>query len=307
MRQRQLARTTEQASQDLLLITQLVPPIEAFLAQLAGMSRAPPRAELTLIPAGAVEKGWAMSGAAERRREGEVVRLVRVPIPTSSEKGGLAGGEKGQQQRRSGFNSGVYDDDDDGFGDENEGDGHTSSLQPGEPGFDEWGRFDDEEDAARSKASSEAALWFRDESMARRLATYLRPEPTLERKHVQAVVADGGPPTTPSTVSTPKETTKLKSGGGSWWQRGKKAATPLINTSSSSASLRSQTASPTSPLNASNPLGFSGAETRDGVSMTVNAEEITFRRENEFGVWESLSGFGIVVTVRVSALRAAGA
>jgi hypothetical protein len=37
----------------------------------------------------------------------------------------------------------------------------------------------------------------------------------------------------------------------------------------------------------------------DAVKMTVRAEEVTFRRENDFGVWESMSGWGIVVTVRV--------
>ncbi|KAG7284781.1 hypothetical protein NEMBOFW57_009393 [Staphylotrichum longicolle] len=42
----------------------------------------------------------------------------------------------------------------------------------------------------------------------------------------------------------------------------------------------------------------SGAED-DSVKMTVRAEEVTFRKENAFGVWESKSGWGIVVTVRV--------
>lgn len=36
----------------------------------------------------------------------------------------------------------------------------------------------------------------------------------------------------------------------------------------------------------------------DGVSMTVRAEEVTFRRENELGIWESRSGFGVVVRIR---------
>ncbi|KAK3938840.1 hypothetical protein QBC46DRAFT_159378 [Diplogelasinospora grovesii] len=33
-------------------------------------------------------------------------------------------------------------------------------------------------------------------------------------------------------------------------------------------------------------------------SMVVRPQVVTFRRANEFGVWESTSGFGIVVVVR---------
>lgn len=32
--------------------------------------------------------------------------------------------------------------------------------------------------------------------------------------------------------------------------------------------------------------------------MTVRAEEVSFRRENELGIWESRNGYGIVVRVR---------
>lgn len=40
-------------------------------------------------------------------------------------------------------------------------------------------------------------------------------------------------------------------------------------------------------------------ESRDGVAMTARAEEITFRRENELGIWETLTGWGIVVSLRI--------
>ncbi|KAH7133170.1 hypothetical protein B0J13DRAFT_529093 [Dactylonectria estremocensis] len=35
------------------------------------------------------------------------------------------------------------------------------------------------------------------------------------------------------------------------------------------------------------------------VSMTVKAEEVTFRRENEMGIWESKTGWGLVVSIRI--------
>jgi hypothetical protein len=111
--------------------------------------------------------------------------------------------------------------------------------------------------------------------MAKRLAAYLRPEPNLERKHVQAVVVEK------------KVSEKEKSGWGRWGLGGgkKKAAeqtSPVLS-------------SPVSPA-LSSPT--SGGE-NDAVKMTVRAEEVTFRKENEFGLWESRTGWGIVVTVRV--------
>jgi hypothetical protein len=33
--------------------------------------------------------------------------------------------------------------------------------------------------------------------------------------------------------------------------------------------------------------------------MVVRADEVTFRKENDFGVWESRTGYGIVVRIRV--------
>ncbi|KAF7551284.1 hypothetical protein G7Z17_g5146 [Cylindrodendrum hubeiense] len=37
----------------------------------------------------------------------------------------------------------------------------------------------------------------------------------------------------------------------------------------------------------------------DEVLMTVKAEEVTFRRENELGIWESKNGWGLVVRLRI--------
>ncbi|KAF4333534.1 hypothetical protein FBEOM_12646 [Fusarium beomiforme] len=37
----------------------------------------------------------------------------------------------------------------------------------------------------------------------------------------------------------------------------------------------------------------------DPVTMTVKAEEVTFRRENEMGIWEGKTGWGLVVRVKL--------
>lgn len=35
------------------------------------------------------------------------------------------------------------------------------------------------------------------------------------------------------------------------------------------------------------------------VTMTTKAEEVTFRKENEFGIWETRTGWGIIMRVRI--------
>jgi hypothetical protein len=103
----------------------------------------------------------------------------------------------------------------------------------------------------------------------------LRPEPNLERKHVQAVVVEK------------KGVEKEKSGWGRWGLGGgkRKAAEQTSPV-------------PASPVSPALSSPTSGGED-DAVKMTVRAEEVTFRKENEFGLWESKTGWGIVVTVRM--------
>ncbi|KAL2755389.1 hypothetical protein ACRALDRAFT_1071316 [Sodiomyces alcalophilus JCM 7366] len=58
--------------------------------------------------------------------------------------------------------------------------------------------------------------------------------------------------------------------------------------------------SPSQPAAAVARRGMSrGARADDDVRMTAKAEEVTFRRENEMGIWESLGGWGIVVRIKM--------
>lgn len=41
------------------------------------------------------------------------------------------------------------------------------------------------------------------------------------------------------------------------------------------------------------------AQEEEPVTMTVKAEEVTFRRENEMGIWEGKTGWGLVVKVKL--------
>ncbi|GAB1318133.1 hypothetical protein MFIFM68171_08343 [Madurella fahalii] len=280
------ARMTTQASRDLDTTALLVPHVEAFLADLTARqgssttARWPSVAELTLVPAAAVPAGWAMTGAAERRKEGEVVRVGRVDMAK-------AGGEKaGDAVAAAAAAAAGFSGDGDGD-DRDDGDEATSSLARGEPGgFDEWGRFDTDDGAGGGAGGGGRAgeWWFRDEEMARRLAAYLRPEPNLERKHVQAAVAERK--VVPVKEEKPSSGWRWGLGGGS---SRKKAP----------GEEKSPIPSPVTPSSPSPSVG-TGSEIDDWVKMTVRAEEVTFRKENEFGVWESRRGWGVVVTVRVA-------
>ncbi|POR33828.1 UDP-glucose 4-epimerase [Tolypocladium paradoxum] len=101
--------------------------------------------------------------------------------------------------------------------------------------------------------------------MARRLAKHLQPAraaPPVDRQTVRAHVAQA------------KESSKS-----SRWGLFKKDEPPL-------------------PPPASSPAPSASAG-RDAVTMSAGAEEVTFRRENEMGIWESTTGWGIVVRVRI--------
>jgi len=274
IRATQARHQTAQAAQDLELITLLVPEIEAFLSDLASSSPSFPgaqRAELTLVPAAAVGPKWALSGAQERRREGETVQLVRVSAGGVTDGDGK-GGKGSRQSDAKGLSS-------------------SSSSSEAEPpriyNFDDWGRWDDGPSSLSSGAATAAASWWwQDEAMARRLAGYLQPktEPRVDRRSVQTVVAQA------------KEDRKSSGWGG--WGRKK-------STSTSTSGLSSAGGSRSSPAEASRTAALqmdvsSGrAEEDDRVTMTVRAEEVSFRRENEFGVYESMSGFGLVVRVTI--------
>ncbi|KAK4167032.1 hypothetical protein QBC43DRAFT_12408 [Cladorrhinum sp. PSN259] len=263
----QHARATEQASRELDLITYLVPNIESFLNDYASLHPLPPAAELTIVPAAAVPTGWLLSGAAERRKEGELVRVLKVNLPSKGSSGDFhAGrGEKGgaSSQRRVAANE--------------DGDSGPILSPSQEAGFDEWGRFDCEEtDGSGGGMSSEAWSWFKDETMARRLATYLRPEANMERKQVQKVAAE-------------KKAEKASSSIWTRWGKGKKETEQQ----------QQSVLGPTGLTGVVAP-GPAVENKEDAVKMIVRAREVTFRKENDFGVWEGRSGFGIVVSVRVT-------
>lgn len=191
-------------------------------------------------------------------------RLVLVPGAAVPEAWMLSEGEE-WKRRREVVTVGRVDGRREGNvkgGDEKGRGGKVEREREREREFDDWGRWDDGDGEA--SAEGEEALWWRDEDMARRLAGYLQPKEQVktERREVRAEV---------------QQQQREKRGLFGGWGRKAPEARPV-------------TAERVIPA---------GRPDTEGVSMTVRAEEVTFRRENEFGIWESRSGWGVVVTVRI--------
>ncbi|KAK0388140.1 hypothetical protein NLU13_4385 [Sarocladium strictum] len=144
----------------------------------------------------------------------------------------------------------------------------SSELNPSGPReFTSWGRWDDD---LPSTASSSRVndLWFNDEGMAHRLAKHLQPAPKLDRATVR------------ENVSTRKKPEKKPGRFGGLLRRD--LPLPLLDRD---------------PL-----VPEARAACQEDVAMKVNAEEVSFRRENEMGIWESKTGWAIAVRVILRAI-----
>ncbi|KAL2069718.1 hypothetical protein VTL71DRAFT_14397 [Oculimacula yallundae] len=126
------------------------------------------------------------------------------------------------------------------------------------------------------KENDSSDLWYwEDEDMAKRLAAYLRP-----------------PPPDPRTLDLPKRKEQIapQTQSRSWRFFGKKKVEerpPLIEERRDSES--------TSKIGARS----LGKEGDDRVVVDVRADEVVFRTENEYGMYGTERGWGIVVKLRV--------
>jgi hypothetical protein len=122
-------------------------------------------------------------------------------------------------------------------------------------------------------------LWYwDDEAMALRLASYLNPP---------APPKPNPPPPQPSSSTYPSTPSR------SFWSR--KLSNPLANTTT-------KLPPPLTPASSSLAPDAKGKEKEpkgDTVTMKVVAEEVVFRTENDFGIFGTERGWGIVVRLRV--------
>jgi hypothetical protein len=152
-----------------------------------------------------------------------------------------------------------------------DGQATSSSSKGGAPvpqqsNDDEWGW----NGSAEQSTKPDPLLWWDDEGMAIRLARSLQPD------RPAAPAASSSRTQQPAPAAQAKKSSRWKLFNGS--SIGKQSNEPAL---------------PSAPR----PTWSSSNELEP--QMTVKAESVTFRRENEFGIWESKSGWGIVIKVRI--------
>lgn len=312
LRSAQHSHSTTQSSRETFLVSQCVPHIEWFIEDIVNLPKTPQVAELVLVPteglpgtessmgpryetsagrelarkrAGREDKGWEMAGVNEKREDGdgEVVRVGCVSALSVQENREVAVDEKWRAVPVDEKGRPVdMDRKDSGSATRSATENYT---------FGEWGRFETEPSTSSSSSSlskstsqlgpNEAWNWFTTPILARRIASLLRPEPTLARKTVQAAVEAPKAPTSSSTGTK-------KSGFGSFFRR--------------SSAFKSDSQGQTPTERVMTPVRDGAMLEEERIAMAVRAEEVTFRRENEFGVWESLSGWVVVVSIKVGRL-----
>jgi hypothetical protein len=160
---------------------------------------------------------------------------------------------------------------DDGFGDSGYGDSGYGDSRSGEE------------------------MWFwRDQEMVMRLAGYLKPAPTPKPKAKEVPRKD--------PVKTPVEPPPSSSLG--FWRR--KKSFPLEKNVASSSTPSPASASASRETSEKAPLPESDLKTQidspepeDKVVMDIRAEEVCFRTENDFGVFENETGWCVVLKLKV--------
>ncbi|KAJ2893230.1 hypothetical protein MKZ38_008905 [Zalerion maritima] len=307
----------KQTADDLATMHILVPHVESFLsaaarkaADISVPGTKPLVGSLVLVPAAAVPPKAVLGDVKERRREGEFVRVARVEAgsPLGGEKGGPATGDRkiAPTAKESGITSSISSSSSgpQPYRPENatEAAGELRAWDPErDERFDSWGRFGD--DAQSSHGSNDdgrdedgrsgsgggssrrekdegrnSVWWWNDESQARRLASYLQPAAipaqNLGRKTVQRAVADN--------KKQEKESGKRGWFGG--FGKGKKGDEQLSKRKKAEDVVAAEEAP--------------GIK-EEKVSMVVSAQELGFQSENEFGVYESVGGWGVVMDVRI--------
>ncbi|KAI0161240.1 hypothetical protein GGR57DRAFT_351813 [Xylariaceae sp. FL1272] len=250
----QQTRCAQQSMNDTVLLDALLPEIERFLSHLGSLHNPPPLAQLTLIPDAAVPRTATLSGMDEMRRRGEICQLSRVTL-----------GPDSKQEKEKALN-------------DNNSQSEEQKWSQGQE-FSDWGRFGNSDDCSNSSVASKETLWWKDESMARRLANYLQP-PATKQETPRLV--------TPVQTAVEERLPAQKEKKG--WLWGMKAAV-------------SNTPRPTRDVDIAE--SASRVETKEsqleGTKMNATAQEVAFRCENDFGIIESTRGWAIAVVVRIKA------
>lgn len=125
----------------------------------------------------------------------------------------------------------------------------------------------------------EGYMFWRDEDMARRLAGYLRPAKDLKNEEL---------PPIKEKLKAAEQATQTTSRG--FWGRKK---------SSVVGAERPALVEVGQDLKVEHLSKVARAGSKDQISMDVKAEEVVFRTENDFGIYETQRGWGLVLKLRV--------
>ncbi|KAI0113691.1 hypothetical protein GGR51DRAFT_20815 [Nemania sp. FL0031] len=263
IRMNQEAHSVQQSLDDASILDLLLPEIDDFLSQLGGLRSAAKLSHLILIPEAAVPPTAVLSSMEDMRKRGEFCRVARVKT--------RLGGDEKRASSKDDSNQGVDSSQDWSVGRE----------------FDDWGRFGDSS-SSTDPLQTEGMLWWRDENMAGRLARHLQPtttqdEPASPKTPVQAIVEERLP------------VQKEKKG---WFRKKDNSSSSL----STFATKTVKSAVETFPgKDSATPSSTKKAKEREssGAKMSVAAEEVAFRTQNDFGIMESIRGWALVVVVYI--------
>ncbi|KAI1359880.1 hypothetical protein F5Y08DRAFT_63878 [Xylaria arbuscula] len=291
------AHSVQQSLDDASIVDLLLPKIHDYLAYLGSLHPTPKLAHLTLIPEAAVPPNAVLSGMDEMRRRGESCEVARVRLDlgggSSDEKKG-AGAEAGSSnitQTTTATSS------------ENWSVGRE---------FSDWGRFGDSPSSTSDASRSGGLLWWNDEDMARRLARHLQPTAAPAEQSVPAVQSSVQAAVEARIPAQKEKEKEVKPG----WavsrlsERFRRSGNTPTSTSTSTYATKTVQRevdsfpgrpgeSPLSPHARDKKSVQERRNNGKGAKMSVTAEEVAFRSENDFGLMESVRGWAVVVVVRV--------
>ncbi|ETS77566.1 hypothetical protein PFICI_11440 [Pestalotiopsis fici W106-1] len=260
LRQTRQAHNEQQIELDIRILEHVRPTIETFINELSQINPAPSQASLALLPRVAVPADAELSEFEEMLKRGEVGRVVRLDIQRD-----LKGA----------------------------GDMKTTtdpSLMIADKSTERYASHGGSWERPAAAGSPHSTLWWSDEDFAKRLVVHLSEESTP----------------TPTPSATPSST---------------KSMSPVLTAQTPSPrsmvqrfwglrrQSRSQSQSPTT-VYSHTPDGLNQVISAAGTNetppnnirmpvMKFVARKVTFRHENDFGIFESTSGWAIVATVQL--------
>lgn len=260
-------RAVRHASEDsVLLETVLVPHVEAFLAELGLLPEHPPSATLVLYPAAATLAGKSFDTISSYGEEARGKGYGGQATPQEPKLSGLDDMQRhGEFVRVQGVES-------------------VSSQAACQSS--------DKKASGPGAGDGRGLLWWKDEAMARRLAAYLQPKPEEDPNLAPPAFFDADAARHEQQQQQQQDQKKQKDKKSWGFKR------LMGSSSSSSASSVSRPPQPQpQPQRGYAVRSVDASELDTRARMTVKAEEMTFRAENDMGLFQSFNGYALVARV----------